>query len=247
LAGGWEILVLFSGIADAGLVSGVVWLAYLAIEPYARRHWPDSLISWNRILSGRFRDPLVASHVLAGLLAFFAADFIIDLVYAAVSGPPLAPYAPRMASLNSPAHFAARLLNAVGTAPLEGMIILVLAMLLRLLLRRVWIADLLTSVLLSLGGGALDFSNPSHFAATAAAYVLSNYAFLWLLRRFGFLAVMAMALMTNLAGNTVPYTSSLTSWYAGRMLVGIAIQLAIGAWALWVILSAKRVTQSAPA
>jgi hypothetical protein len=47
----------------------------------------------------------------------------------------------------------------------------------------------------------------------------------------------------------IPFTSltSLTSWYAGRTLVGIGIVVAIGAWALWVVLSAKRSTESAPA
>ena len=32
---------------------GIVWLAYLGIEPWIRRHWPTSLISWSRLLVGR--------------------------------------------------------------------------------------------------------------------------------------------------------------------------------------------------
>jgi hypothetical protein len=42
-------------------------LFYVAIEPYVRRNWPESLISWTRLHNGQFRDPLVASHILAGL------------------------------------------------------------------------------------------------------------------------------------------------------------------------------------
>ncbi|HEY7574104.1 MAG TPA: serine/threonine-protein kinase, partial [Thermoanaerobaculia bacterium] len=38
--------------------SGSFWLIYVALEPFARRSWPDLLISWSRLLSGRFRDPL---------------------------------------------------------------------------------------------------------------------------------------------------------------------------------------------
>ena len=34
-----------------------------------RRKWPESLISWTRLHGGQFRDPLVASHILAGLAA----------------------------------------------------------------------------------------------------------------------------------------------------------------------------------
>jgi len=168
-----------------GFFSGLVWLAYLAIEPYARRHWPDSLISWNRLLAGRLRDPLVASHVLAGFFGFWAANLLVSLVYAAVSGPPHPPNT--IESLNSTTFFAANLLVAVGSAPVNGLATLLLVVLLRLLLRRVWIADLLAAAVLGLSGTALDFSNPYRFAVTWAAYMLYNYVFLWLLRRFGLL------------------------------------------------------------
>jgi hypothetical protein len=246
IASFWEIKLLISGISSAGFVAGLVWLAYLAIEPYARRHWPDSLISWNRILAGRFRDPLVASHVLAGFFAFYATGFIITLVNAAVSAPPVVPPSGTIAALNSTTSFAAGLINQVGIAPVFGVAILLLSMLLRLLLRKVWIADLVTAALMSLDGIALDFSNPYRFAATAAAYLFFSYTFLWLLRRFGLLAVMAMWLMNGMLQAAPP--ASLTSWYGGRTLLALGIDIAVGLWALWVILSAKRAEYtSAPA
>jgi hypothetical protein len=112
-------------------------------------------------------------------------------------------------------------------------------------LRRASIADPLTAALLALVGLALDFSNPYRFAATWAAYLLFFYAFLWVLRRFGLLAVVAMCLLNNLALAT-PF-ASFTSWYAGRMLVANGIMVGIASWALWVVLSAKGRTESAPA
>jgi len=243
----WEIRLLVSGISYAGFIAALVGLAYLAMEPYARRHWPDSLISWNRVLAGRFRDPLVASHVLAAFLALYIGAATVNSVAVAVSAHPFVPAAESIASLNSTMAFAGGLLSAVGTAPVMGMAVLVLATLLRLLLRRVWIADVLTAVLVSLSGIAVDFTNPYRFAATVGAYLLYGYAFLWLLRRFGLLALMTMWLINNLVV-PIPLTS-LTSWYAGRMLVGLGIEVAIGAWALWVILSAPRRQEftSAPA
>jgi hypothetical protein len=66
-------------VADAGELDLIVesvgrsffWallfgLMYLALEPYVRRRWPDGLISWNRLLAGRFRDPLVGRVLLVG-------------------------------------------------------------------------------------------------------------------------------------------------------------------------------------
>jgi hypothetical protein len=44
-------------------------MIYLAIEPYARRRWPEQLIATMRLLGGRVRDPLVGRHILIGVLA----------------------------------------------------------------------------------------------------------------------------------------------------------------------------------
>ncbi len=52
------------------LFDGVfVWVCYMAIEPSMRRYWPEQMISWNRLLSGRIRDPLVGRDILVGTIA----------------------------------------------------------------------------------------------------------------------------------------------------------------------------------
>ncbi len=50
-----------------------VWVSYMAIEPSMRRRWPEQMASWNRVLSGRFRDPLVGRDILLGAIAGAAA------------------------------------------------------------------------------------------------------------------------------------------------------------------------------
>ena len=42
------------------------WLLYLALEPSVRAYWPHSLVTWNRLMAGRWNDPQVASHILIG-------------------------------------------------------------------------------------------------------------------------------------------------------------------------------------
>ena len=42
------------------------WIYYLALEPFVRRIWPKVLVSWNRLLQGRFTDPHVAQEILYG-------------------------------------------------------------------------------------------------------------------------------------------------------------------------------------
>ena len=41
---------------------------YLAVEQWGRRLWPRSMITWSRVLTGRWRDPQVGRDVLIGLL-----------------------------------------------------------------------------------------------------------------------------------------------------------------------------------
>jgi tRNA A-37 threonylcarbamoyl transferase component Bud32 len=56
-------------IAYALYYGMVSWICYLAIEPYVRREWPSMLVGWTRLVAGRFRDPLVGTELLIGLLA----------------------------------------------------------------------------------------------------------------------------------------------------------------------------------
>jgi serine/threonine-protein kinase len=50
----------------------VMGMGYLAAEPYLRRSWPDLLISWTRLMGGRYRDPRVGRDVLIGAGAAIA-------------------------------------------------------------------------------------------------------------------------------------------------------------------------------
>ncbi len=47
----------------------ILMVAYLALEPYFRQRWPERLSAWNRLLAGRYRDPLVGRDLLMGVLS----------------------------------------------------------------------------------------------------------------------------------------------------------------------------------
>jgi serine/threonine-protein kinase len=65
---GLEISLIARGAAFAVLLAALLWLFYLALEPYVRRLRPWTLISWTRLLGGGFRDPVVGRDVLIGML-----------------------------------------------------------------------------------------------------------------------------------------------------------------------------------
>ncbi|HMS43690.1 MAG TPA: hypothetical protein PKE69_25905, partial [Pyrinomonadaceae bacterium] len=52
--------------------ASATWLFYLALEPIVRRNLPELIVSWNRLLAGDWRDPLVGRDVLLGALCGIA-------------------------------------------------------------------------------------------------------------------------------------------------------------------------------
>lgn len=70
----------FIGTLAATLFEGVmVYVLYLALEPFLRKRWPETIISWTRALAGRFRDPLVGRDILLGCLLGVATEALSDV------------------------------------------------------------------------------------------------------------------------------------------------------------------------
>ena len=65
----WEGLSaeLFLTLGTSLVHGALVAIVFLALEPYVRRWWPDSIVGWTRLLSKGFNDPIVARDVLVGL------------------------------------------------------------------------------------------------------------------------------------------------------------------------------------
>ena len=101
----------FEACADQMFRAGIAWLAYLGIEPWIRRHWPASLISWSRMLAGSFRDPLVGRDILLGA-AFGVGGAIypglIEYAFYAFGGESLDPSFTGVWSLTTPRYVGPR-------------------------------------------------------------------------------------------------------------------------------------------
>jgi serine/threonine-protein kinase len=232
-----EVGIIVMALSSAAFNAGLMWAGYLALEPYVRRHWPDALISWTRVLSGRLKDPLVASHVLAGMAAAGAAVFVLAVGNLAgrFAGRELVSFP--LESLNSAPAFVSLLLSVVYKSLYLGISFLLFVVLTRMLVRRAWLADLLASLTGGLGG--LQTGNAVQNAFYFLTYALLGYSLVWTLRRFGLLATLAYVTAALIASvTTIPMT--FPSWYSGRDLVALGIPAVVAAWALWVILSSQR-------
>ncbi len=196
----------------------VAWVYYLALEPYVRRFWPHSIISWSRALAGGWRDPLVGYHVLAGA-AFGAGVVLLQQVNALLpvwTGHPspllfvpgseydLGRLAGFRYGLEALSH---ALLLAIG----RGMMFIVLMLLLRLMLRRSWLTGL-AFLLVSTPLYALSTDAGTAVGWAMCAIVCAGATIVLL--RAGLLALV-VGLFTIRMLLATPITLDPQAWYAG--------------------------------
>ena len=229
----WELALIFTGLSEALFVAASIWLFYIAIEPYVRRFWPDSLISFTRLYSGRLRDPLVASHLLLAVLLAAGLDVLFNGMFFL---NPTSTRVPGLLPLESMSGTVRFWLENMRTGLLIVLAFVLLVVLLRLLFRGSWIAYVGASVV----AAAIGFVPAAGWIAigiVGTGLVISFYAYVWALRRFGLLTVAGASLASSfLIG--LPVIPG--SWYVGRSLLGLGILAAVACWASWTILMAQR-------
>ncbi len=136
---GLEQQRLFAGIARALFDAAVLWIFYLAAEPYVRRTWPHILIGWSRLLSGGLRDARVGRDLLLGVacgVAMTVLSYVFHLMPGLLGWPPIQPHAPDL-YLGTRALLGQLL--AAGSSALSNAMLGVLGLaLLRAGLHRLW-------------------------------------------------------------------------------------------------------------
>jgi len=217
-------------------------LAYLAVEPWTRRLWPHMIITWTRLVAGRWRDPLVARDALTAVSCVTASYTLLRLVQLAAVRAGEAPLPP------APVGFGIALDNVLGgavmvstiVAPLLGgpMVSLILFFLMFVtfgLFRKKWLAAVAYVVLGTLG------ITPS---ITEGAWI---HMFQWMLEmgfllfltlRFGLLAAAIFSCLSQILSQAA-LTYRFDEWYGQSSLVATAIVVVITLYGLRVSLAGR--------
>jgi serine/threonine-protein kinase len=216
LSGFWRV------VSRALLTAGILWVIYLALEPWVRRYWPHTMISWTRYTTRGFRDPLVGRDLLYGA-ACGALGSVLMVLYTALRGGE--PSLPSLSALLGVRYEAAQMLTAVPGALLSSTIYLLMLFLLRVLLRKQWLAGPAFVIIMSVV--------PAIGSATIRLDIMEGAVFFgavtFVLLRFGLLAAIA-AYVSYYLLQTYPPTLDLSAWYVG--LVPIPL-LAVAAIAIY--------------
>ncbi len=224
-----ELLLLVRGTGNALLAASLLWLFYLALEPYVRRLWPRALVAWTRLLGGGLRDAAVGHDMLiAGtwgvLLAWVA--LLTRLLPGWLGLPPGDPSNVGVLVLEGLRFALARLLGVHLNALAAAMASLLLLTVLRLLLRR----ELLAALVLMLLIGMLDVFNtegPLWLSVLLASLAIGSHVLVLL--RFGLLAsALGLAVANFLVGT--PLTPDPGAWYFEHTLVALGLVAALGVY-----------------
>jgi predicted Ser/Thr protein kinase len=205
----------------------LVWVGYMAVEPYVRRTWPQVMVSWQRLLNGRIRDPLIGRDLLLGILAASA----------------LCLYDSCIERLQVDVAFGRGVLSSVGFEMSNFFIacfvpLLVLAVLSALtgLLRRKWLGLLVTGLLIAATG--LEVRGGDSTVADVAGFLI----FFFVLTRIGLLAAVGYFFTATIA--TAP-PLIFSQWYLGRAVIALLVPIALLVYGFYISLAGQPIFGSA--
>jgi predicted Ser/Thr protein kinase len=218
-----NLILMMAGWALVG--TSLVWLMYVSLEPHVRKRWPASLVSWSRLLAGEILDPVVGRDALIGVLtAIFWATIsrLGTLVPGWTGRVPLEPANALDFIILGGIHY------TIGDILLNVMIYLFLSLalffiffLVRLVLRKEWLAIVVTVILLSI---------PSAFSEHAILNVSEDIVLfgiaLLILVRFGLLALLVAFSLNNVL-QAYPLTGHFSEWYAQPTIVVFTMMAAL--------------------
>jgi hypothetical protein len=218
------------GVGLPLMVASLVWLFYLALEPYVRRLRPWTLVSWTRLLGGGTRDPVVGRDVLVGLTfgtALAVCSVLLRSLAASLGDADRAPELRLLDTLVGARRLLGYLLSSPVNATLGGLALLLLFLVLRLLTRRDWIASVLVVGFLVLGDLAESSVSSRSFWILLPLSALAWTSFVLLMLRFGVLAAITAVWTANLLlGPALLYAPD--SWIGDAVYLVIPLLLLTG-------------------
>ncbi|MBZ5609370.1 MAG: protein kinase [Acidobacteriia bacterium] len=143
---------LFFMAAMRSLFNGVTMaVTYVSFEPFVRRRWPQTIISWSRLLAGGFGDPLVGRDVLLGTGLGLVLSLIqgVGAMSYAWLGLPAVRLEIRQAALLGGRSMVGEGLFLIDDALYKALGILFLIFLARTVLRKEWLAGGVVTIALA--------------------------------------------------------------------------------------------------
>jgi hypothetical protein len=229
---GIEIGRVFAAVGRGLFAAGLLWVTYLGLEPYVRRHSPDSILGWTKLVSGHWRDPRVGVDLMVGVSAGLAMTLLyaVHNVLPALAGflEPM-PLVSSESSMNGVRYILSGIAGELTTAVLQGMLGVAGVVGFVLLLRNRALAMLAAIVCFTpvVINGMFPGNTPRLDVAVGVGIIT---IFILTIVRAGLLSAVA-ALFTHFVLLRAPITTDFSSWHAtiGIWHVGVVLAAGLGA------------------
>jgi serine/threonine-protein kinase len=231
-----EMLFLVLLAVSTGLfVSGFLWTLYIALEPYVRSKWPQTIVSWTRVLVGEIKDPLVGRDILYGTvmgLAWVVVYYVGYIFDIRVGERPLLPQTDLLEGIRG--ALAMWLGHAVG-AIVGVMLFFFVLVFFRVVVRNRWAA----AVLFVLVFAVPKVLASNHRAIDAPVWIIIYLIAAMAVVRFGLVVLAAAAFTADLLLN-VPFTLDFSDWYAPAAICIVLSVMALAGWGFYTALGGQR-------
>jgi serine/threonine-protein kinase len=216
------------------------WLLYLALEPSVRAHWPHSIVTWNRLLAGRWKDPQVASHVLIGAAVGAAvwttaglADYFSAAGMSSFGGMNAAAGTRQWIAFHANTLAGALMVGLVSFFALTG---------LRQLVKKDLIAATLAALFFTYANG--NGFNSTNWQVKTVVYLFIFAVLLMVLLRYGLVTIIVACFFID-TFDDVGLGGDWKTWYAPAGLATVALLAGIAVYAFWRSLGSREVFEEA--
>jgi Protein kinase domain len=220
--------VIVIAVSTALFVSGTTWMLYLALEPWVRRRWPQTLISWTRLLSGQFRDPLVGRDILFGVMLGLVWILIIQIHSIAILHLGASPPLDQSEYLMGGREALGAWLTQIPASILATLQFFFLLVGLKFFLRKDWLAVIAFVAIFALAQGLAS----SHIAVELPMWILIYAVAVLIVYRFG-LIPLAFAIFTVDMLSNVPFTTDFSAWYMSTFALTLLSVVALAGWGFY--------------
>ena len=223
-------------VSTSLFIGGLTFMLYLALEPWVRRRWPQTMISWSRLLSGQFRDPLVGRDILFGVMLGVLWILIFQIRYIPMMRLGASPGLGQLEYLVGGRMALGAWLTQIPTSILGTLQFFFLLLGLKVVLRKDWLAAIAFVAIFALPKGL-----SSNFATVEVPTQILVYAVaVIIVFRFGLIPLAVAIFTVNMLGN-VPFTADFSAWYIATAFLTLLSVVALAGWGFYHSLGGEHV------
>jgi serine/threonine-protein kinase len=229
------LLLLVIAISTSLFFTVLMWVIYLALEPYVRRRWPQTIISWTRLLDGQFKDPLVGRDLFSGILlgTAWVVVFILGSHFLMGAGSP--PNVGATDYLLGTREAIALWLSAAMISVLGTLLFFFVLVLLRVFLKNAWLAAVAFVAIYTVPRVLVAAHPMIELPVWAIIYAIAAVAVV----RFGLIVLATASFMANVVLN-LPFSLDFSKWYTNNFVLVLLLLVVIGAWGFYHSLAGQK-------